>query len=121
MVERPALRSPHDVIICLLMYTEWWQPSTGSILQVGGARRSKAHPDGLPAGLLDRLAERMELRRRMEHLTAADRELLFRWYVQQAPVGEIARGLKISRRQFFRRRSRAIQTLVDLGQRDRVA
>lgn len=111
------LRTEHNVIHCLVTYTDWWQPPTASVFQVGAARRGGAYTDGLAAGLLDTLDERTEICRRVWHLREADRLLLFLWYVEQCPVEEIARKLDISRRQCFRRRNRTIQTIIDLGER----
>jgi DNA-directed RNA polymerase specialized sigma subunit len=77
------------------------------------ARRASFDSDGLREGLLDRLEERAELRRRMQGLEDPDRRLLYLWYVVQLPATEIAGELGISRRQCFRRRSKAIKRLVD--------
>jgi DNA-directed RNA polymerase specialized sigma subunit len=117
-VERSLLSSSDQVVRALLTYTDWWQPTTTSVLQV--ARRSGEHP-GIREGLLDTLDERSELCRRMEHLRDRDRHLLILWYVQQRPVDDIADALGISRRQCFRRRSRAVRLIVELGESDRAA
>jgi DNA-directed RNA polymerase specialized sigma24 family protein len=109
------LRTEHHVIHCLVTYTDWWQPPTASVFQVGAARRGGKRTDGFGAGLLDTLDERTEICRRVWHLREADRLLLFLWYVEQHPVEEIARKLGVSRRQCFRRRNRAIKTIIDLA------
>jgi DNA-directed RNA polymerase specialized sigma subunit len=44
-----------------------------------------------------------------------DRKLLLLWYVKQLAVEDIARALRISRRQCFRRRAHAIRKIVELG------
>ena len=105
--------STDDVIRALLTYTDWWQPSTGSILQVGNARRDANAGDGLRSGLVETIDGRTELCRRMELLAERERQILFLWYVRQLPAHEIARELGISRRQCFRLRSRAVQGLTD--------
>ena len=105
--------SEHRVIHCLVTYTDWWQPATSSVLQVGAARRDANHYDGFGSGLLDTLDERSEICRRVWRLEERDRHLLFLWYVEQIPVDAISRRLGISRRQCFRRRGRAIESLVD--------
>jgi DNA-directed RNA polymerase specialized sigma24 family protein len=117
----PSLRlqTPEHVIRCLVTYTDWWQPDTTSVLQVA-ASRSQNH-EGFRPGLIDTLDERAEICRRMDHLKDVDRHLLFLWYVEQRPTEEIARSLGISRRQCFRRKSRAIRTLVHLGEPERAA
>ena len=51
----------------------------------------------------------------MRFLEDRDRRLLFLWYVTQLTASEIARELKLSRRQVFRRRARAVTELVKLG------
>jgi DNA-directed RNA polymerase specialized sigma subunit len=107
------LQSTHEVIHALVTYTDWWQPSSTSVLQVGVARRSNEPSEGFRPGLLETLDERMELARRMHAVEERDRHLLLLWYVQQLEVADIARKVGLSRRQCFRRRSRAIQTLVD--------
>ena len=113
------LQTPEDVVRCLITYTDWWQPDTTSVLQVGTSR-SQNH-EGFRPGLIDTLDDRAEICRRMDHLKDRDRHLLFLWYVEQRPTEEIARALGISRRQCFRRKSRAIRTLVHLGEPERAA
>jgi hypothetical protein len=113
-----AVLSAHaDVVRALITYTDWWQPSSTSVLQVGGARRSgNEFGDGIRAGLLDTLDERTELCHRTHVLEARDRALLFLWYVRQLSVDDISKELKISRRQCFRRRAAAVQAIVKVGQ-----
>ena len=91
------------------------------MIQIGGARRSRSVPEGIPLGLLGTLDERSELCRRMLQLSEAERRVLFLWYVRQLGADEIARELRISRRQCFRRRASAIRKIVDLGQPDQAA
>lgn len=117
-VDGDLLSSSDQVVRALLTYTDWWQPSTTSVLQV--ARRSSEHP-GIREGLLDTLDERSELCRRMEDLRESDRQLLVLWYVRQVSVDDIADALDISRRQCFRRRARAVRRIVELGESDRAA
>ena len=45
--------------------------------------------------------------------TRRDRRLLYLWYLRQLPAHEIARELRISRRQCFRRRATAIRAIVE--------
>jgi DNA-directed RNA polymerase specialized sigma24 family protein len=111
--------SRDQVIRGLVTYTDWWQPSTSSVFAVGSARRAQGYSDGIPPGLLGSLDERAELCRRMQHVAARDRLLLFLWYVRQLPVDEIAPIVKISRRQCFRRRAEAIRAIVKLGDPER--
>lgn len=115
------LDSPAQVIRCLITYTDWWQPATSSLYQVGAASRDKNLPEGFRAGLLDHLDERTELCRRMELIEERDRALLVLWYVEQLPVEDISRRLHISRRHCFRLRANAIQTLVDPGDSETAA
>jgi DNA-directed RNA polymerase specialized sigma subunit len=119
----PLLRlDTHDrVVRALLTYTDWWQPVTASIYQVGAARRSSSHSDGMRAGLLSTLDLRTELCIRMSQLPERDRRLLFLWYVEQLTVEEIAKDIRISRRQCFRRRSQAIREIVKLGEAEQAA
>jgi DNA-directed RNA polymerase specialized sigma24 family protein len=115
------LAYPGSVIRALLRYTDWWQPATSSVIQVGAARRKSALSDGIPLGLLGTLDERSELCRRMQELSDRDRRVLFLWYVQQLDAADIARELRISRRQCFRRRATAIRKIVELGEPDKAA
>lgn len=110
------LSTPDRVVWALLTYTDWWQPSSASIYAVGAARRDRSAGDGMRAGLLASLDERDELCRRMALLQERDRRLLYLWYLRQLAAHEIARELRISRRQCFRRRAAAIRTLVELGE-----
>ena len=107
------LTSTGDVIRSLVTYTDWWQPSSTSLLQIGAARRSTDIPEGFRAGLLENLPDRIELSRRMRRVSDRDRRLLFLWYVQQLEVADIAKEVGLSRRQCFRRRARAIRALLD--------
>jgi DNA-directed RNA polymerase specialized sigma24 family protein len=108
------LSSPKQVVWALITYTDWWQPNTASVYQVGN-RRERFASDGIRSGLLDTLSERDELSRRMQQVAERDRVLLFLWYLRQLPAHEIARELRISRRQCFRRRAAVIRRLVELG------
>jgi hypothetical protein len=102
-----------DVIRALVTFTDWWQPFTSSVLQVGGARRSSGFGDGIRDGLLDTIGERSELSRRIRDLNERDRRILFLWYVRELPADEVAKEVGISRRHCFRRRSAALRALVD--------
>jgi hypothetical protein len=110
-----VLSTPEAVVRALLTYTDWWQPTTASIYRVGG-RRGTFGTDGIRPGLLDTLPERDELCRRMEQVEERDRRLLYLWYLRQLPAHDIARELRISRRQCFRRRAAAVWKIVELGQ-----
>jgi DNA-directed RNA polymerase specialized sigma24 family protein len=110
-----------QVIRCLLTYTDWWQPNTTSVYYVGGPGRDRMFAEGIRPGLLEHLDERSELCQRMQRLTDRDRRLLFLWYLEQRSVDEIAKELKISRRQCFRRRREAIQTIIQEEERDQAA
>lgn len=109
------LSTPKRVIWALITYTDWWQPVTSSLYQVGNHRGNMA-TDGIRGGLLDTLSERTELCRRMQLIDERDRRLLHLWYVRQLPAHEIARELSISRRQCFRRRAAALRMIVELGE-----
>ena len=115
------LDSPDGVIRCLLTYTDWWQPSTGSIIQVAAARRQSEAAQGFRSGLLETMDERSELTRRAQLLGERDRRILVLWYVGQLPAEEIARSVGISRRQCFRLRAAAIQKIVKLGEPEQAA
>jgi hypothetical protein len=105
--------SVSDVIRALVTITDWWQPRTSSLLQVGGARRASGYGDGIRDGLFDTIGERSELSRRVRLLEERDRRILFLWYVRELAAHDVAREVGISRRQCFRRRSAALRALVD--------
>lgn len=113
------LASPDEVIRALVRYTDWWQPATSSVYHISGRRNVSG--DGIAPGLLETLDERTELCRRMATLPQRDRSLLFLWYVQQEAALDIARMLRISRRQCFRIRANAIRTLAEAGDPERDA
>lgn len=117
----PFLDTTEGVARCLVTYTDWWQPATGSMLQVGSARRASGYGYGFHPGALDTLDERTELRRRVAELPVHDRHLLVLWYVQQLPTDAIAARLGISRRQCFRRRASAVRRIVELGRPEQLA
>lgn len=108
------LFSPTQVIRALITYTDWWQPHTTSVMEVGRTRHGFG--DGFPQGLLSTLDERTELCWRMRQVGERDRRLLFLWYVRQVTVDEASKELGISRRQVFRRRAAAIKKIVELGE-----
>jgi hypothetical protein len=99
----------------LITYTDWWQPATASVYCVG-RRGATLASDGMAAGLLDSMPRREELCRRMQLLRGSDRHLLYLWYVRQLDAQDIARELRIGRRQCFRRRAAAIRAIVDAGE-----
>jgi DNA-directed RNA polymerase specialized sigma24 family protein len=105
------MRDSSALIATLIRYTDAWQPSTASFYQVGAARRGPSHSDGIRPGLLETLDDRTELCRRMGELTERERHVLFLWYVRQLSAIEIAKELRISRRQCFRIRSAALRRL----------
>ncbi|HYT81498.1 MAG TPA: sigma factor-like helix-turn-helix DNA-binding protein [Actinomycetota bacterium] len=113
------LASREEVIGSLVRYTDWWQPSTSSLLQVGWARRDTDVGDGIRRGLLETLDERAELCRRMRTMNETDRRILFLWYVKQLSAQDISKEVGISRRQCFRRRARAIRILLGEEVRER--
>ena len=108
------LASSDQVVWALITYTDWWQPNTASVYQVGNRRETFAS-DGIRGGLLDTLPERDELCRRMQRVQEKDRLLLFLWYLRQLPAHEVTKELRISRRQCFRRRAAVIRRIVELG------
>jgi len=110
------LRTADQVVRSLVTFTDWWQPSTSSVLVVGSAKRDRNFPDGLRSGLLETLEIRTELCRRVMQLKEIDRHLLLLWYVDQVPTEEIASTLSISKRQCFRRRANAVRRIVELGE-----
>jgi DNA-directed RNA polymerase specialized sigma subunit len=116
----PILDSEAGVVRCLLTYTDWWQLISASVLQTGGRNRRFAD-DGFHPGLVETLDERMEMCRRMTELTPKERDVLFFWYVSQLPAHEIARLVKISRRQCFRIRSKAVRRIVEQGRSEQTA
>jgi DNA-directed RNA polymerase specialized sigma subunit len=115
------LSTASHVIWSLVTYTDWWQPSSASVLLVGAARRSNARSDGMHPGLLETLDERSELCRRIAKLDERERQVLFLWYVRQLPVKEIAAVLDLSARQCQRLRAKAVKTIVDLGAEEQAA
>lgn len=112
------LDSSRDVIWCLLTYTDWMQPPTGSVMKVGAARLDKNLGDGLKEGLLETVEERAELSYRVSRLPERDRRVLFMWYVRQMHVDDISDEIGVSRRQCFRCRKRAIDKIVEMGGAD---
>lgn len=115
------LDSPYEVVWCLITYTDWMQPPTGSVMKVGAARLDKNIGDGLKEGLLETVEERSELCCRVARLPERDRRILFMWYVRQMHVDDVADDLGISRRQCFRRRKQAIDKIVEMGRRTEAA
>lgn len=106
-----------DLIRCLVTFADWWQPTTTSVLSM----RSVPTPrdpsrDPFQPGLLDRIEERAELHRRLAHLEPRDREILFHFYVSSLPASEVAERTGLSIRQCFRRRNRALDELLAVGQ-----
>jgi hypothetical protein len=117
-----VLATPDAVVRALLTYTDWWQPTSTSVMQVGAMKRSgRGFTDGISPGLISTIDVRTELGRRMGLLKERDRTLLFLWYLQQLAVSDIARIIGTSRRHCFRLRASAIREIVDLGEPERAA
>lgn len=117
-MNKPAeglLDSERDVVLCLTTFTDWWQPSSASVVALKRIQR-KDRTDGIHPGLIATMETRTELCRRMNQLPQRDREILFLWYVKQQHVDDISETVGVSRRQCFRRRSQAVRRLVGLGQ-----
>lgn len=110
------LDTHEDVVRCLLTYTDWWQPSTGSVAVTAGPTRRRCIGDGLRDEVVDGLDERTELVWRLAHLDRLDRKILFLFYVAYLSGAEIAEDVGLSERQCYRRRNRAVERLVDLGE-----
>ena len=110
-----VLGTPESVIRALLTYTDWWQPTSSSVLQVGAMRRTgDRFADGLPSGLIATIDVREELCRRMSTLDQRSRAVLFLWYVRQLAVADIAKIIGVSRRH-CRIRAASVRELVELG------
>jgi DNA-directed RNA polymerase specialized sigma24 family protein len=108
-----VLETSREVIRCLVMYPDWYQPPSGSIMKVGAAKLDKNIGDGLNPGIINTIDERTELCRRMTVLSERERLVLFLWYVKQMHCDDVADELGVSRRQAFRLKSKAIRALVD--------
>lgn len=115
------LETNREVVRCLITYTDWWQPSTSSVMKVGRARADKNLGDGLNPGLIDTLEERSELCRRMTSISERQRRILFLWYVRQLHVDDIADEVRVSRRHCFRLKADAIRTLAGTKKDDQAA
>ncbi|MGH2806422.1 MAG: sigma factor-like helix-turn-helix DNA-binding protein [Actinomycetota bacterium] len=115
------LETSREVIRCLVMYPDWYQPPTSSIMKVGAARLDKNIGDGLNPGIVNTIDERTELCRRMTVLSERERLVLFLWYVKQMHCDDVADELGVSRRQAFRLKSKAIRAVVDYGMDERAA
>jgi hypothetical protein len=117
-----VLNTPDEVIRALLTYTDWWQPVTSSVIQVGALRRSSGGSvDGIRPGLISTIHIRTELSRRMNRLHDRERTILFLWYVRQLAVTDIAKSIRTSRRHCFRLRAGAVRKIVELGEAEQTA
>ena len=92
------LCTPSEVIRCLVTYTDWWQPSTASVLQVGAARRSSETGDGLHPGVLDSLDERTELCRRVTQLDDRSQPARHRRRPRNLRCGEVGADESVGHR-----------------------
>ncbi len=110
------LDTHEDVVRCLLTYTDWWQPPTGSVAVAVGTSGRRHAGDGLRDEVVEGLDERRELGWRLAHLDDLDRKILFLFYVAYLSGAEIAEAVGLSERQCYRRRNRAVERLVDLGE-----
>src|SRR2546425_9675946 len=77
--ERCVFPTVREVVRALVLYTDWWQPETASVLQVG--RRRGGFDDGVRDAHLDSVGVRAELGRRVRRLEPRDRMILFLWYL----------------------------------------
>ena len=105
------------VIRCLSAWTDWWQPASTSIVSISSKRHARdGSAEPFRAGLLDSIEERAELGWRLRHLEEIDVEILYRFYVLALPATDVARHAGMSTRQCYRRRDRALETLVALAE-----
>ena len=72
------LASREDVVRALITYTDWWQPVTASIYEVGAARRSSSDGDGirLTAAIRSLLGDMRDEEERslVDHQAISDRD-----------------------------------------------
>lgn len=111
------LETNQAVIRCLSTWTDWWQPTSSSIVSLDARRPSLDQTrDPFRQGLLESIDERTELRWRLDHLEAVDREILYRFYVLMSPAEQVAEDVGLSTRQCFRRRNAAVRALAALAE-----
>lgn len=114
------LDTPGQVVGCLITYTDWWQPPTGSVLEVR-RKRSRYEPGRtFRPGFVEELDQRAELRRRVAFLEEIDRRILYLCYVENRQLRDISLAVGLSTRQCTRRRKAAIDFLVEVGQEHEV-
>jgi DNA-directed RNA polymerase specialized sigma24 family protein len=113
MCDSPLFATPQGVAYALKRYRDVFDPKTTSVITVSSDRFDPSRgPFG--NGLLFRLDEREELRRRMtERIKPRERQLLFLWYVADLPPSGVARSLGISRMHAYRLRKSALSALCD--------
>lgn len=104
-----------DVIRCLVTYTDWWQPTTTSVMTTQGTKRSGDVPPTFKPGFVESIDERWELEWRLGWLDEVDVELLYLYYVANRPAAEIADTVGLSIRQCARRRKEAVAAIADLA------
>lgn len=113
MPEISLFATPEGVAYALKRYRDVFDPKTTSVIVVS---REAFDPSQGPFrnGLIHRLDEREELRRRMaERLEERERRLLFLWYVADLRPARVAQSLGISRMHAYRLRKKALAALCD--------
>lgn len=114
------LDTPAQVVGCLITYTDWWQPPTGSVLEVPRTRGRYEPARTFRPGFVEELDQRAELRRRVAFLEQVDRRILYLYYVENRRPRDISLAVGLSTRQCTRRRKAAVDFLVEVGQEHEV-
>lgn len=104
------LDDPSEVIRALLRYRDIFDPRTGSILLIGGARDPVGR-DPFRGGFIAGMEERTELLKRLQKLDPRKRQVLCLWYMAGLPVVQIARRVRISRMHCYRLRNQAFEQM----------
>ena len=113
MPQTSLFATPEGVAYALKRYRDVFDAKTTSVIVVS---HDAFDPSQGPFrnGLIHRLEERDELRRRMsERIAERERKLLFLWYVADLRPAGVAQSLGISRMHAYRLRKNALSALCD--------
>lgn len=105
------MKTATDITTSLMRSQGFLDPKTTSLMLPGrGEYNVSAEP--FRAGFMDRLEERAVLTRLLRLLDERSCRLMLHWYVEQRPVTEIARRLRVSRVHCYRLRNKALSRMV---------
>jgi DNA-directed RNA polymerase specialized sigma24 family protein len=111
-------RTRQQLMDALARFEEYPGPGSISLISVERVKRA-AIGEPFRAGFLTSVEQRSELLRLLRRLDERSQRLLLLWFVKDRPPAEVANDLGISRVHCYRLRNRALDEMLEPGERRR--